>query len=423
MTGFKSHLLSLPAAIAAALTCAAPASAVTRDQPETRWVGSWASAQAPVDVHDALPTTALKDVTLRQVVRTSVGGSRVRIRVSNAFGTAPLSIAGMNIARALSPSSSRIDPSTIHNVAFAAARDVIVPAGAEYVSDAVDMRVPAFATLAISMHFPEVPRLQTGHPGSRATSYASAGDQLSATELEGATAVDHWYYLSEIDVEPTGPSGAIAVLGDSITDGHGVVTNTNGRWTDVLAERLNRSPLPRSLSVLNDGIGGNRVLDDGIGPNAAARFERDVIARSDVKYLIILEGVNDLGVLTRDAPVSAAGHDALVQRMLTAYAQLVARAHEHGIEVIGATIMPYAGSGYYHPGAANEADRQAINAWIRTPRHFDAVIDFDRLMADPARPNYLAKEYDSGDGLHPSIAGYRAMGEAVPLALFTGARR
>ena len=422
MTGTKGHSLTLLAAIAAVLS-AAPASAVSSVHPEIRWVASWASAQILVDPHDALSVTTRADVTLRQLVRTSVGGARLRIRVSNAFGQAPLSIAGMTIARALSPGSSRVDPSTIHNVAFAGARDVIVPAGADYVSDAVDMRVPAFATLAVSIHFPEAPKLQTGHPGSRATSYVSQGDQLSATDLEGATALDHWYFLSEIDVEPSGPSGAIAVLGDSITDGHGVVTNTNGRWTDVLAERLARSPLTRSLSVLNDGIGGNRLVDDGIGPNAAARFERDVIARNGVQYLIIFEGVNDLGVLTRDAPVSAAGHETLVRRMLTAYAQMIGRAHEHRIRVIGATIMPYGASGYYHPGAANEADRQAINAWIRNARHFDAVIDFDMLMRDPNRPSYLRKEYDSGDGLHPSIDGYRAMGEAVPLSLFTGVRR
>jgi lysophospholipase L1-like esterase len=230
--------------------------------------------------------------------------------------------------------------------------------------------------------------------------------------------MDRWYFIAELDVEPARPAAAIAVLGDSITDGHGVVSNTDTRWTDTLAERLHESPATRSLSVLNLGIGGNRMLEDGLGPNAVARFARDVLARSGVRYLIILEGVNDLGVLTRDAPVSPETHQALVRRMIAAYAQIAARARDCGIKVIAATILPDGASGYYHPNAANEADRQAVNAWLRAPGHFDAVIDFDALMRDSAHPQRMRKELDS-DGLHPSAAGYRLMGEFVPLSLFT----
>jgi lysophospholipase L1-like esterase len=175
--------------------------------------------------------------------------------------------------------------------------------------------------------------------------------------------------------------------------------------------------------VLNAGIGGNRVVDDGIGPNAVARFGRDVLASNGVKYVILLEGVNDLGVLTRDKPASADQHRLMVASILAAYRQMIERAHDHGIKMIGATIMPYGTSGYYHPDAANEADRQAINSWIRSPGHFDGVIDFDALMRDPTQPSRLRKDYDSGDGLHPSAAGYRAMGAAIPLSLFSGARR
>jgi lysophospholipase L1-like esterase len=172
------------------------------------------------------------------------------------------------------------------------------------------------------------------------------------------------------------------------------------------------------VGVLNAGIGGNRLVLDGLGPNAMARFDRDVLNQTGVKYVIVLEGVNDLGTLTREQPVSAEAHAALVVRMTTSYDQMIRKARERGIKIYAATIMPYGGSAYYHPDAANEQDRQAINAWIRTPGRFDAVIDFDKLTADPANPSKLAPAYDSGDGLHPSLAGYKAMADAVPLGLF-----
>jgi lysophospholipase L1-like esterase len=203
------------------------------------------------------------------------------------------------------------------------------------------------------------------------------------------------------------------VLGDSITDGHGATTNHDDRWPDILAERLQANAATRRLSVLNQGIGGNRLLLDGLGPNALARFDRDVLAQPGVTHAIVLEGVNDLGVLTRDAPATAQAHAQLVRDIVGAYRQMIERGHAKGIKVIGATILPYAGSGYYHPGPESEADRQAVNAWIRAPGHFDAVIDFDALTRDPADPRRLRKAFDSGDGLHPSPAGYRAMGEAA----------
>jgi lysophospholipase L1-like esterase len=376
-----------------------------------------------VEPKDALPA-ASKDATLRQLVRVSVGGTRLRIRLSNAFGTSPLEIAGVSVARAVSPDSSWIAPSTARSVTFAGEQTVTIPAGADFVSDPVTMNVPALDTLAVSLRLPELPKLQTGHPGSRATSYVAPGNQLAAAQLQSAVPVEHWYFLSEVDVAPPAPAAAIAILGDSITDGHGVETNTNQRWTDFLIDRLKATRATRSLAVLNLGIGGNQVVDDGLGPNAVARFGRDVLSRSGVRYLIILEGVNDLGVLTRDHPVSAAEHQAFVRRLLAGYAQIVARARDRGIKVIGATIMPYGGSGYYHPGPPSEADRQTVNRWIRDTGHVDAIIDFDALLRDPARPERLRKEFDS-DGLHPSVAGYKAMGDAVPLALFrrSGASR
>ena len=407
---FPRALLKVVLAAAALATSGAAAA-------PAKWVGAWASAQQEPEERNALPAGALNNATLRQLVRTTLGGSRIRVRVSNAFGKSPLRINGVNVARAASPSASRIVAGTDRALTFRGARQIVVPAGADYLSDPVDMDVPALTTLAVSMHVAQHPSVQTGHPGSRATSYYAPGDQLSAADLARPTTVDHWYQLSGVDVVAPRAS-AVAIVGDSITDGFGVKPNTNSRWPDFLAERLQASPRTRSLAVLNLGIGGGRLLQDGLGPNAVSRFERDVLMRSGVSHVIIFIGVNDLGSLTREAPASAAEHKALVDQMLTGYAQMVARARERGIRVIGGTIMPYGGSAYYHPDAANEADRQAVNAWLRAPGNVDAVIDFDLVMRDPGQPNRLRTEYDSGDGLHPSIAGYRAMAAAVPLRLF-----
>ncbi len=203
-------------------------------------------------------------------------------------------------------------------------------------------------------------------------------------------------------------------FGDSITDGYGIKPNSDNRWPDFLAARLKDKP----ISVLNAGIGGNRLLLDGLGPNAQARFDRDVLSQNAVKYVLVLEGVNDLGMLTRDTPVSQDAHASLVAQIKTAYLQMIARAHSHGMKIYGGTITPFMGMDYYHADALNEVDRQAVNTWIRTSGAFDAVIDFDAALRDPARPDHLSPAYDSGDHLHPSSAGYKAMAEAVDLKLF-----
>jgi lysophospholipase L1-like esterase len=286
------------------------------------------------------------------------------------------------------------------------------------VSDAVAFPVAALSNLAISIHFDQPPVGETGHPGSRATSYVVHGDLVSAASLPEATVVEHWYQVSGVDVTSTAKAGAVVTLGDSITDGHGTTTNGNDRWPDVLAGRMQGDKSTRAMGVLNEGIGGNRLLLDGLGPNAMARFDRDVLAQTGVRAVIVLEGVNDLGTLTRDHDVSEEEHAALVSRIEVAYAQMIERGHAHGIRVIGATILPYGGSNYYHPGPESEADRQAINAWIREAGHFDAVVDFDKLMRDPQHPDRLLPAYDSGDHLHPGPVGYKAMGEAIPLTLF-----
>ncbi len=383
---------------------------------DTRWIATWGSSQMIAEGDNALPADRAGAITLRQVVRVSAGGERVRIRLSNAFGTRPLAIGGARLARSVAPGTPRIEGGV--RLTFSGHGDAVIPAGAEIYSDPVALRVAAGADLAVSLYLPDAASPQTGHPGSRATSFTRAGNAVADATLAGATPTTHWYALADVEVAGAPTAGTIAAIGDSITDGYGVKPEHNTRWPDVLAERLRARPATQAIGVVNAGIGGNRVLLDGLGPNLLARFDRDVIARSGVHWAIVLEGVNDLGVLSRDAPATPAQHAALVTQLKAGFTQLVERAHAHGITVIGGTVMPFGGNSYYHPDAANEADRQAINTFIRTAGVFDAVIDFDRSMRDPAHPDRLSPRYDSGDHLHPSEAGYRAMGEAVPLALF-----
>lgn len=382
------------------------------------WVASWSTSQQIPEPANALASDDLRDATVRQIFHLSVGGPMLRVHVSNAFGPEALHFTSVHIARPASTSSSAIDAETDRVLTFAGSSDVTVPPGAEFVSDALDYSVAALSDLSITYHFNAPPAGQTGHPGSRATSYFVHGNLVAAPDLPDAKHVDHWYQVSEIDVL-AGPSAAsIVALGDSITDGHGATTNGNDRWTDVLARRLQAAPNTRNIGVSNQGIGGNHLLTDGLGPNALARFDRDVLAPVGVRWVIVFEGVNDLGGLARNGEVTPPEHAALVKHVISAYEQIILRAHAHGLHVFGATVTPYVGSENYHPGPTSEADRQAVNAWIRAPGHFDAVIDFDSVVRDPQHPDRLLPAYDYGDHLHPSPAGYRAMGEAIPLTLF-----
>ncbi len=382
------------------------------------WVASWAASQQVPEPENALPADDLHDATLRQIFHLSVGGSALRVHISNAFGTEALHFTSVHIARPTSPSSLAIDPTSDRPLTFAGSAGVSVPPGAEFVSDPLEFSVAPLSDLAVTFHLESPPARETGHPGSRATSYYVHGDFVSAANLAEPKRVDHWYQVSEIDVLSTPGAAAVVALGDSITDGHGATTNGNDRWTDVLAQRLQGSPKTRDVGVSNQGIGGNHLLTDGLGPNALARFDRDVLAPAGVRWVIVFEGVNDLGGLARNGEVSAPEHAVLVQRVLAAYQQIIARAHAHGLRVFGATITPYVGSAYYHPAPLSEMDRQAVNRWIRAAGHFDAVIDFDAVVRDPQHPDQLLPSYDCGDHLHPSPAGYKAMGEAIPLDLF-----
>jgi len=386
---------------------------------QTHWVGSWTAAQQLPEPQNSLAADDLRDATLRQVVHLSLGGTELRVHLSNRFGSAPLHFASVHIARLASSPSGAIDVSTDKTLTFSGRPDATVPAGAEYVSDPAAFPVVALSDLAITIHFDVAPSGQTGHPGSRATSYLAHGDLVSTAQLPEPKKIEHWYFISGVDVAALPQAVAVVTLGDSITDGHGSTTDGNNRWPDLLAKRLQADPATRTVAVLNAGIGGNRLLLDGLGPNALARFDRDVIAPASIRCVIVLEGVNDLGMLARESDVASAAHEALVRSILSAYEQIVTRAHAHGIQAIGATILPFTGSLFYHPGPATEADRRAINQWIRAPGHFDVLLDFDKVMRNPEHPGSLLPAFDSGDHLHPSPAGYAAMAEAVPLSWFT----
>jgi lysophospholipase L1-like esterase len=382
------------------------------------WIVSWATSQQLPEPHNALPSDDLRDATVRQIFHLSAGGTALRVHVSNAFGTEVLHFSSVHIARPLRPASPAVDPATDKALSFSGSQDVTIPPGAEYICDPIAYPVRALSDLAVTFYLEVPPATQTGHPGSRATSYLVHGNIVSAADLPDAKNVDHWYQISAIDVLSEKRAASIVALGDSITDGHGATTNGNDRWTDILADRLQNSRHTRLTGVSNQGIGGNHLLTDGLGPNALARFDRDVLAQAGVHWLIVFEGVNDLGGLVRTGEVSQAEHTTRALQVIAAYEQILARAHAHGILVIGATITPYTGSDYYHPGPLSEADRQVVNEWIRASGHFDAVIDFDAVVRDPQNPDHLLPIYDCGDHLHPSPAGYKAMGESVPLKLF-----
>jgi lysophospholipase L1-like esterase len=381
------------------------------------WVGTWAASQV-AEPQDAPGMDDLRDVTIRQIFHLSLGGNLLRVHLSNAFGSEPLHFTSVRIARPLSAYSSTIDSASDVALKFAGNAEVTVPAGSEYISDPISYRVAALSDLAITFHLDALPAGWSGHPGSCSTSYYVHGDLVSAVILANAKRVDHWYQISGIDVAAPQNSFSIVALGDSITDGFGATPNDNNRWTDVLAKRLQGSRATQDVGVLNEGIGGNRLLTDSLSPSALARFDRDVLSQAGVRFLIVLEGINDLGGLTETGEVTPAEHGAFVQQILSSYEQIIMRAHKAGIKVIGGTILPYGGSVYDRQLPSMEADRQAVNEWIRTPGNFDAVVDFDKITRDPDHLDSLRLSYDTGDHLHPSPAGYRAMGEAISLLLF-----
>lgn len=386
--------------------------------PRPVWSGSWATAVVATDAAN-LPAPQ-GEITIRQVVRLGAGGPRLRLRLANTFGTAPLRIDGARVALAGAPSGSAIVAGTDRAVTFDGQAGVTIPPGATWLSDPVALPVEGLARLAVSLRLPEAPRQATVHRSARTTAFVVAGDQLAAPELAGAATFTQWAQLAGVDVERSG-GAAIVTLGDSITDGSGAGVDVYERWPDVLAARLQADPRTSNISVLNVGIGGNKMLKDGSGQAALARLDRDVLAQPGVKTLVMLIGINDIGGLSREGEVTSEKRAAVVAGLIAGYRQLIVRAHERGIRVVGATILPCGGTKVYRSDADADADRQAVNAWIRGSGLFDAVIDFDRVTRDPAHPERLLPAYDSGDQLHPSPAGYRAMGEAVSIEALLGA--
>jgi lysophospholipase L1-like esterase len=370
-----------------------------------RWIASWVSAQQLTEPGNLPPAPGLANSTLRQIVQLSLGGDRLRISFSNLFGNAPLELRRAHVAR--SEGGSAIDPESGSELTFGGSASVTIGVGQSITSDEVSRSVTALSNLAITLVFAGAPPSDiSGHPGSRTTSFLQPGDAVAAPALASAQAVDHWYFISEIDVFTERRARAIVTLGDSITDGRGSTTNQNDRWPNLLSRRLLAASPSSLIAVLNQGVGGNRVLLDGLGPSALSRFERDVLGPPGVRWVVILEGVNDLG---SDPPASAAA-------LISAFRQMIASAHARAIQVIGGTIMPFQGFSYYT--AETEAERQAFNGWVRNSGEFDAVIDFDAVARDPVAPRQLSAAVDGGDHLHPSAAGYRVLAGAIDLGLF-----
>jgi lysophospholipase L1-like esterase len=394
-------------------------SAAADGQSGTRWVGTWsASPQAPEPPFVLATPEAFDNQTLRQIVQLSVGGSQLRVRLSNEFGRTPLVVGSAHIARQQAGDGASIMPGTDRVLTFGGRTAVTIPAGAPVFSDPVDLDVPALSNLAISIHLPKPTPVTTFHSLGLQTSYVSSqGDFTAATTLPVASTTTSWFFLSGVSVATRRPPAAIVALGDSITDGFASTVDTNRRWPNLLAARLQATPRLRNVAVLNHGISGNRTQHDLIGPNALARFDRDVLVAPGVRWVVLLEGINNIGIpgafgLPQEA-VSA-------EDIIFSYRQIIDRAREKGLKIYGGTLTPFEGTvfpGYYT--AAGEEKRQVVNQWIRTSGAFDAVIDFDMVIRDPAQPTRMLAAYDSGDHLHPNDAGYQAMANAIDLNLFS----
>jgi lysophospholipase L1-like esterase len=375
------------------------------------WVGTWAASPVEKVIASGQPSPA--NATYRNIVHISLGGDAVRVQFTNEFGKEQLVVVGAHLA--LSANSGVIQPSTDHALTFGGKPQVTIPSGAVIFSDPVSLRVGAFSDLAISFYLPEQSIQQaTCHPLSSATNFVAPGDDTAGANLPAARPVSDWCFVKGVDVSVKNATpAAIVAFGDSITDGAKSTRDSNSRWPDILAQRLQANKKTANLSVLNQGISGNRLLHDKAGPNALARFDRDVLSQSGVKYLILFEGINDIG---HTAQPLEPGDVITADQMILALAQMATRAHEHGIKVYGATIVPYAGAKYYSD--KGEQIRQAVNSWIRTSPAFDGVIDFDKITRDPNNPSAYLPTVDSGDHLHPNDAGYKTMGEAIDLSLF-----
>jgi lysophospholipase L1-like esterase len=354
------------------------------------------------------------DTTVRNIVHISIGGSTARIVLSNEFGLDPLTIGATQIA--LSTGDGSIEATSAVAVNFSGRPTVTIPPGALVVSDPITIKLAPFSDVAVSLYVPEQPiRQLSAHGFADQTNYLATGNVAAAATLDSSKTIASWPILKNIDVQAGPDAAAIVTFGDSITDGAASTRNANARWPDVLAHRLQANKKTASLGIINQGIGGNRILHDVSGPSALARFDRDVLSQAGVKYLIILESINDIGHAADPDP--AKRYDVITaDDLIFGLGQLAERAHTHGIKVYGATLTPYGGAKYASP--EGEAMREAVNTWIRTTKQLDGFIDFDKATQDPANPTVYLPANDSGDHLHPKDAGYKAMGESIDLKLF-----
>jgi lysophospholipase L1-like esterase len=376
--------------------------------PPDHWVGTWATA--PVALPNPESKFGAEDITFREIIHISLGGSRARIIFTNEFGLDPLTINEAHIALSEGGGATGLTSA----LTFGGRNSVTIPPGALVVSDPADLKLPPFADVAVSFFVPAQPMRQvTQHGFADQTSYTAPGNVASAKALDSPKEIYSWPFLKGLDVMANGNSASIVTFGDSITDGALSTRNANARWPDVLAHRLQANKKTTELGVLNEGIGGNRVLHDTTGPSALARFDRDVLGQAGVKYLVIMESINDIGHATDPNKP----YDIITaQDLIFGLSQLAERAHIHGIKVYGATLTPYVGAKYQ--SADGETMREAVNQWIRTTAQLDGVIDFDKVTRDPANPTVFLPADDSGDHLHPGDAGYKAMGESIDLKLF-----
>jgi lysophospholipase L1-like esterase len=397
----------------APLTLAVSAAQTANTSDDSAWVATWGAAMMATRAGHAPDFTGQ---TLRQIVHVSAGGEQARVWFSNRFGTEPLMIGAAHIA--LRTNADAVDANSDHALTFNHNASVTIPPGSTIASDPVAVHVPEFANLAISSYFPNHTMGKTQHGLANQTSYRASGNQISAASLTDiAKPMESWYFLTGVDVVAPGES-AVVTLGDSITDGARSTPDANHRWPDDLAARLaadGNTNAAGVLGVVNVGISGNRVLLDGTGPNALARFNRDVLARSGARDLIVLESINDIARF--------AGHHQpygdLEQRLELAFAQMAALAHQQGIRIFAATLTPYQGCGCFTP--EGEAVRDGLNHWIRTSPVLDGYVDFDKATRDPQHPLQYLPQFDSGDHVHPSDAGYQVMANAIDLSLFTAA--